>query len=198
MRPPYPPSPVIKGMRWAPAESIVRKARGGDNWPMTWADDDHLYTAYGDGNGFEPHIPDKLSMGFARVEEGPGDFLGINIRSTSGERRGGGKAGQKASGLLMVHGTLFLWVRNAGHARLAWSTDHSQTWGWADWTFPTSFGCPTFLNFGKDYANAQATTLSTSTLMTTAMPICLPTGWYSPGAQGSDQGSASVRILFRP
>ncbi len=87
-RPPYPPSPVIKDVKWAPAESIVRKAKGGDNWPITWADDGHLYTAYGDGNGFEPEVPDKLSLGFARVEGGPADFTGVNIRSASGEHKG--------------------------------------------------------------------------------------------------------------
>ena len=146
---------MIKGVKWAPAESIVRKAKGGDNWPMTWADDDHLYTAYGDGNGFEPGIPEKLSLGFARVEGGPADFSGVNIRSPSGEQRGGGKAGKKASGMLMVDGVLYLWARNAGNAQLAWSNDHGRTWEWSDWTFTTSFGCPTFLNFGRDYAGAR-------------------------------------------
>ena len=54
---PYPPSPVIRGVRWAPKASIIRKARGSDTWPMTWADDDDQYTAYGDGQGFEPMSP---------------------------------------------------------------------------------------------------------------------------------------------
>jgi CubicO group peptidase (beta-lactamase class C family) len=154
-RAPYPPSPVIKDVKWAPAESIVRKAKGGDNWPLTWADDGHLYAAYGDGNGFEPQVPDKLSLGFARVEGGPADFNGVNVRSPSGEQKGDGKAGRKASGMLMVDGVLYMWARNAGNARLAWSKDHGSTWEWADWTFATSFGCPTFLNFGRNYAGAR-------------------------------------------
>jgi CubicO group peptidase (beta-lactamase class C family) len=152
---PYPPSPVIKSVNWAPVESIIRKAKGGDNWPMTWADDGHLYTAYGDGNGFEPHIAEKLSLGFARVEGGPADFAGKNIRSASGERKGNGKAGQKASGMLSSGGVLYMWARNAGNSRLAWSSDHGATWEWSAWTFTTSFGCPTFLNFGRDYAGAR-------------------------------------------
>ena len=110
---PYPPSPLIKTVKWAPADSIARKAKGGDNWPLTWADDGHLYTAFGDGNGFAPGIPQKLSLGFARVEGGPADFSGVNIRSPSGEKTGGGKSGMKASGMLMVDGVLFMWVRNA-------------------------------------------------------------------------------------
>jgi CubicO group peptidase (beta-lactamase class C family) len=154
-RAPYPPSPLIKGVKWAPAESIIRKAKGGDNWPITWADDGYLYTAYGDGNGFEPAIPEKLSLGFARVEGGPAGFAGVNIRSASGEQTGDGKAGKKASGMLMVDGVLYLWARNAGNARLACSNDHGRMWEWSDWTFTTSFGCPTFLNFGRDYAGAR-------------------------------------------
>jgi CubicO group peptidase (beta-lactamase class C family) len=152
---PYPPSPVIRGVRWAPKESIVRKAKGSDNWPLTWADDDAMYTAYGDGRGFDPPAPDKLSLGFARVVGPPENFTGLNIRSASGERTGEGAGGRKASGMLMLDGVLYLWVRNAGNSQLAWSADRAQTWTWAGWRFETSFGCPTFLNFGKDYAGAR-------------------------------------------
>ena len=49
LRPPYPASPVIHKAAFAPAASIVRKALGSDIWPLTWADDDSQYTAYGDG-----------------------------------------------------------------------------------------------------------------------------------------------------
>ena len=55
----------------------------------------------------------------------------------------------------MVNGVLYLWVRNAGNAQLAWSRDRGQTWSWSDWTFTTSFGAPTFLNFGCNYAGAR-------------------------------------------
>ena len=80
---------------------------------------------------------------------------GINIRSTTGETVGDGEKGKKASGLLMVNGVLYLWVRNAGNSQLAWSPDRGQTWSWSDWTFTTSFGAPTFLNFGRNYAGAR-------------------------------------------
>ena len=55
----------------------------------------------------------------------------------------------------MVDGTLYLWARNAGNAQLAWSSDRGQTWTWADWKLSTSFGCPAFLNFGRNYAGAR-------------------------------------------
>jgi CubicO group peptidase (beta-lactamase class C family) len=152
---PVAPSPVIQGLVWAPTNTIGRKARGSDNWPLTWADDDALYTAYGDGNGFAPGVPEKLSLGLARVTGPATNFLGTNLRSVTGEQRGDGPAGRKASGLLMVDGVLYLWARNATNAQLAWSTDRAQTWTWSDWRFTNSFGCPTFLNFGPNYAGAR-------------------------------------------
>jgi CubicO group peptidase (beta-lactamase class C family) len=153
--PPYGPSPLIKEIGWAPTASIVRLAKGSDNWPMTWADDDALYTAYGDGNGFAPFVPAKLSIGFCRITGTPPQITGTNFAATGGEFRGDGRSGRKASGLLMVDGVLYLLARNLDNAQLAWSRDHGANWTWADWKFTTSFGCPTFLNFGRDYAGAR-------------------------------------------
>jgi len=45
--------------------------------------------------------------------------------------------------------------RNATNSQLAWSADHGATWNWADWKFTNSFGCPSFLNFGRNYAGAR-------------------------------------------
>ncbi|HEV2970578.1 MAG TPA: hypothetical protein VGY55_11465, partial [Pirellulales bacterium] len=135
--------------------SVIRRAEDSDNWPITWADDDSLYTAYGDGTGFELKVPEKLSLGFARIDGFPSEFKSTNIRSATGERKGNGPRGLKASGLLMVDGVLYMLVRNAGNSQLAWSADHAKTWTWSDWKFTTSFGCPAFLNFGKNYEGAR-------------------------------------------
>jgi hypothetical protein len=155
--PPYPPSPVIRQVVWAPAEDIIRLAPGGDTWPMTWADDGHLYTAYGDAHGFEPLIETKLSMGLGRVEGFPPDIRGMNLRSEI-EARGAGPRGRKASGMLMVDGILYMLLRNDDRqgrcSRLAWSRDHGKTWTEADWRFE-DFGYPTFVNFGRNYAGAR-------------------------------------------
>jgi len=156
----YAPSPVIKKIEWAPLDEVIRLARGtgkdgSDIWVNTWADDGHLYTAYGDGRGFDPIIDIKLSMGFARVEGSPPDIKGVNIRSASGETVGHGPRGGKPSGMLMVDGILYILVRNMANSILAWSTDHSRTWTWANWKFTQSFGCPTFLNYGPNYAGAR-------------------------------------------
>jgi len=150
--PPYPSSSVIEEIVWAPADTIVRKAAGSDNLPVTWADDDALYITWGDGWGFIPKVPKKLSMGFARIVGGPHDFKGINIRSPA-EQLGGGRSGRKGWGLISVRGVLYLWMGHAdqqgGQAQLAWSCDYGRTWSFADWRFP-QFGLMGFINFGKD------------------------------------------------
>jgi CubicO group peptidase (beta-lactamase class C family) len=157
-------SEKITELKWAPKSSVLRHATGekvrdgSDNWPMTWADDDNIYTAYGDGYGFEPSLPVKLSCGFVRIKGMPDEFTGENIRS-NGERHGFGKNGEKCSGLLMVDGVLYLWVRNAANgeqSRLAVSRDYAKTWEWCDWRFE-GFGHILFVNYGKNYANARDT-----------------------------------------
>ena len=152
---PYPPSPVIAAIEWAPVESIVRQARGSDNWPITWGDDEMQYSAYGDGRGFEPFVPKKLSLGLARIAGMPGDFRGENLRSETAEAIGEGAKGRKASGLLMAGGVLYMLVRNADNSQLGWSADRGSTWTWAQWKFEKGFGCPALLQFGPDYAGAR-------------------------------------------
>jgi hypothetical protein len=156
-RPAYPPSPMIKTIEWAPAASIVRKAKDGDNWPLTWAADDALYTTWGDGTGFLPKVERKLSCGFARVTGGADNFSGSNIRSPA-EQLGDGRRGKKGWGLVSVGGTLYLWFGHADQhgagAQLAWSPDLAKTWDFADWRFD-QFGLVGFVNFGRDYAGAR-------------------------------------------
>jgi CubicO group peptidase (beta-lactamase class C family) len=151
VRAPYPPSPAIHGAVFG--KDIRRAAIDSDNWPMTWGDDDAQYTSYGDGYGFEPHVERKLGMGFARLTGGADDYRGVNLRS-DGERTGGGANSPKASGILMVNGVLYLWVRNVGNSQLLWSEDRGKTWQWG-FKMKDGFGSPAFLNFGRNYAGAR-------------------------------------------
>jgi hypothetical protein len=155
--PPYPPSTVIRKIVWAPVDTIIRKAVGGDNWPITWADDDAIYTTWGDGWGFKPKVPNKLSMGFARITGAPGNFIGTNIRSPA-EQLGGGRSGRKGWGIISVDGILYLLMGHAdkkgGQAQLVWSYDHARTWTFANWKF-SQFGLIGFVNYGKDYKGAR-------------------------------------------
>ena len=160
---PYPTSHKITACTWDHVSKVRRSAGGGtirdgsDNWPITWAEDNNLYTAYGDGNGFAPYTPNKLGMGFAKVEGGPENFTPTNIRSGA-ENTAYGPAGRKASGLLSIGGTFYLLARNDNkkgrHSRIGYSTDHAQTFQWCKWNFK-ELGHPTFINFGKDYAGAR-------------------------------------------
>jgi hypothetical protein len=165
---PYPKSEMIVNLTWddqilrAGLGPIVNRETlrrdGSDNWPITWADDGHLYVTYGDGYGFEPYLEEKLGLGFARISGGPEAFSTANIRSPSGENRGSGRSGKKGSGLLMVGGVLYLWLFHAdergGQAQLATSHDHSVTWTFGDWRFE-EFGLCTFVNYGQNYAGAR-------------------------------------------
>ncbi len=151
VRAPYPASPVVHGAAFA--KQIGRAAIDSDNWPMTWGDDDAQYTSYGDGFGFEPFVEKKLGMGFARITGEAGAFRGVNLRS-DGERIGNGAKSAKASGIVMVDGVLYLWVRNVSNAQLAWSADHGKTWQWG-FKMEAGFGSPAFLNYRKDYSGAR-------------------------------------------
>ncbi len=151
VRSPYPPSPVIRKLVFLP--DIRRAAVDSDNWPITWGDDGDQYTSYGDGWGFDPRTERKLGMGFARIAGPPDNFRGTNLRS-GGECLGDGAASPKASGILMVDGVLYLWVRNVGNAQLLWSNDHGRSWE-SGFKLQTSFGSPAFLNFGRDYHGSR-------------------------------------------
>ncbi len=151
--PPYPKSNLT--IKFAPADSVIRLAKGSDCWPATWADDGDLYTAYGDGWGFLPFTDVKLSNGLAKVSGDPPAVKGTNIRSMTGEKVGQGKFGEKASGMLMVDDVLYMLVRNAQNSSLMWSENYGKDWEQADWKFDVSFGYPTFLNYGKNYEDAR-------------------------------------------
>jgi len=149
---PYPPSPVIGSLKIDAKRTSIGE---GDNWPITWADDGDLYTVYCDASGFD--AGQDWSMGPARVTGFPPNIAGQNIFSPTGQRKGSGSAGRKASGMLMVDGVLYMWVRNLHDdgtgSSLAWSVDHGKTWTWEKWSFP-EIGYPVWLNAGRNYEDA--------------------------------------------
>jgi len=158
---PYPPGPVITRLTWD--EGVLKLTnRAGDNWPITWADDDLQITAYGDGAGFGKRDP-ELSLGFAKIFGDPPNHRGEDFVSDVDTTKGGGPEGIKASGLLMVDRALYMFVRNYKppgsddytNSRLAWSTNRGANWKWVDWHFTNTFGCPEFVQFGKNYEGAR-------------------------------------------
>jgi CubicO group peptidase (beta-lactamase class C family) len=151
---PYPPSSVISGIAWADKSEILRLAKGSDNWPTAWAKDGSLFTAFGDGNGFEPFLPNKVSLGIARLVGLPPHVKGVNV-PTSPEFACDGARGYKASGLIILDETLYLWRRNLGPSQLLVSRDDGRTWMEAGCAFEKSFGSPTFLTFGPNGNGAR-------------------------------------------
>ena len=157
---PCPPSPLITKLTWD--EGVVKLKDGaGDNWPITWVDDDLQITSLGDGPGFGGRKP-RLSLAFANVHGDPPNVRAEDFVSDVDTPEGGGSSGIKTSGLLMVGDTLYMFVRNYKadgkdftNSRLAWSKDRGRTWNWADWHFADTFGCPEFIQFGKSYAGAR-------------------------------------------
>ncbi len=156
---PYPRSPLVTRLTWD--RDVVRLGvNTGDNWPSTWGDDDVLYTSWGDGGGFTHRDP-KLSLGFAKIIGNPGDLRAEEIPSTLDTAMGGGTKGIKSSALLMIDRTLYMFVRNIiiggefTNSRIAWSENRQKNWKWAEWHFAETFGCPEFVQFGKNYTGAR-------------------------------------------
>ncbi len=159
--PPYPPSPVIERVEFD-FTTHKRLAQGSDNWPTTWADDDAIYTSWGDGGGFGgSNSKGRVKLGVARIDGDGGDYRARNIW-------GGVDAPNpvqfegKSYGMLSVDGVLYMWVAKQPNphlreSRIAVSLDHGATWKLNSWafTFDDRLTIPTFLNFGRDYAGAR-------------------------------------------
>jgi hypothetical protein len=167
---PYPPSTHILDVTfdW---ETHQRFAPGSDNWPVTWADDDHQYTSWGDGDGFinSPGFG-RVSLGFARIEGSRQEFRGVNLWGGNGRGLLGARFGGKSYGILSIDGTLYMWRCGAASDASAYdfqqlysSADHGQAWDFTGvefdaGTFPgedRGFFCPAYLQFGRDYAGAR-------------------------------------------
>ena len=161
---PYPPSPVIQSVEWDwSADRHAEIGKGSDLWPVTWAADDNLYTAWGDGGGFGgDNTVGRVWLGFGRMEGMPPDFRGTNVwGGKDPENRA--SFGGYPTGLISVDGVLYCWVHLIGGEawfppqhesifQLIWSEDLGKTWQKADWTVPgADFGEIGFLNAGKDY-----------------------------------------------
>jgi hypothetical protein len=159
--PPYPPSPVIERVEFD-FSTHRRLAPGSDNWPLTWADDGHLYGAWGDGGGFGgANNKGRVTLGVARIKGDAANYEGKNVWGGL-EPENPAQFEGKSYGILSVAGVLYLWVApqpnpHLATSRIASSRDHGATWQFADWKFEFKDGLtiPTFLNFGRDYAGAR-------------------------------------------
>ena len=172
-KPPYPPSPVIARVTFDDA-TAREEAEGSDIWPITWADDDHLYTPWGDGGGFGgTNSAGRVKLGVARVEGGKRDYRGVNLAGGKGAPNPAPCDG-KSEGILALGNTLYMWRDNDRgpgtpeyfmYFDLWRSDDHGHTWREAGVKFATRDGdypagdvgmfAPAFCQFGRGYAGAR-------------------------------------------
>ncbi len=166
----YPASGVVAGVEFDDA-SARTEAPGSDIWPMTWAADDQLYTAWGDGGGFRGTNDDgRVSFGVARVTGGGRDYRGENLAGGVGAPHAPPFTG-KSEGILALGETLYLWrdgdASSPGYFKFfeLWrSDDLGATWRATGVRFsksddfpPNDAGmfAPAFCQFGRAYAGAR-------------------------------------------
>ena len=163
-RAPYACSNIIKGIHfnWATHQE---HAGGSDNWPMTWADDDHQYTAWGDGQGFSKS-GSKKSFGISRVVGGKNLFAGSDVYKGAGAACSGlGALGDNTSicgksySILSYQQFLVMWAgpesgaSGYSQSRFFYSRDRGQSWTQTgNYLTGYDFYHPTFLQFGKNHA----------------------------------------------
>ena len=166
---PYPPSPIISDITWDQS-TILRRGQGSDIWIPTWASDGHLYSSWGDGDGFAPgSCPYKSScyssLGVARIVGPPENFIGTNVWGEPGYAENVATFDGKAGGILSVDGILYMF-RGPGSewdaiatTYLAWSNDLGASWQSGSEVFfratNDGFAPPIMLNFGQDYEGAR-------------------------------------------
>jgi hypothetical protein len=160
--PPYPQSTKIREIvfDWS---SHISLARGSDNWPITWADDDHQYTSWGDGGGFGgSNSKGRVSLGVARIEGDIASYQTFNVWGGKQPEHQSQFAG-KSYGIISIAGVLYKWVSPGSgieayqESKLYYSSDHGATWVAVDWAFAGSDDLvnPTFAQFGRDYQGAK-------------------------------------------
>ena len=109
---PYPPSDVITGISFDDS-SMRSKAPGSDNWPITWAANDQLYTSWGDGGGFGgTNSNGRVSLGVAGVRGDKDNYQGWNIakgvQTPSFPPPNSPPFSGKSEGILAIDNTLYM------------------------------------------------------------------------------------------
>lgn len=160
--PPYPVSSFFHSLTWE-WDTLANAAPGSDLWPVTWGEDNQLYTAWGDGGGFGgTDRQGRVSAGFGRIEGTPTNFHGYNVNGGEAPENPAFLPGKgKVSGMVSVDGVLYANLNLQDgtwpdiHHAFAVSTNHGAAWNRLDWQFergPGKFQPTKFIQFGRDYS----------------------------------------------
>jgi len=162
-------SPVIERIELIGDEKnkpwIVENSDG-DLWFSTWADDDNLYTSWGDGRGFVDKSKQLTDLGIGLLTGTPKSYIGNNlyVEVVPSSKEEAHYVDDKPSSLLYLNNGL------VGHFHrpledpligyLAVSKDFGITWEKlmeSPWTKEnqSSFRCMFFINQGKNYSLNQ-------------------------------------------
>lgn len=160
---PYPSSTVIEKITWH-EQTHISAAPGSDLWPVTWGTDNKIYTAWGDGGGFEgTNRGGRVSLGFASIEGEPTNYKTQNLNGGVQSKfppTWKCKDCGKTAGILAVDGILYTLINLQNDEwpnvdmTLAWSNDFAATWKFAKWKYPAgegNFKPGTFINYGRGY-----------------------------------------------
>ena len=159
-------STYIKGFEWIGKRQDPPNPNG-DTYPMTWADDDVIYTSAGDP------VP-KSGLDIDKITGDPSNHKVISINPMK-DYKGWGGGGPKPTGMICVKGVLYLAFQNllgnkpplygkcqhGDDAQIVSSADKGVSWARAIGPNQTpmfpghKFGGPAFINFGQNNANAR-------------------------------------------
>jgi len=134
-------------------------ASGSDNWPITWAADDNQYTTFGDGGGFDESA--TVSFGVARISGNKDTYTKTDIYESPIGFTG------KIYGILAVNNQLYFLKCGDGSelsnfkyiklykAAIPVNDQLELIDTGVQFNPPVeNFFCPSFLQYGKDYAGA--------------------------------------------
>ena len=164
-----PKSTVLTGLVWLGSHVPSPGPYKSDTFPVTWADDDLIYSSGGDPVSQEKQ--DGLDI--ISIRGKPDDYQITPINEMPGFTGWGGH-GLKPTGMLCRKGILYLFAQNLGHrthenaekchgydAQIFQSNDKGKTWSpkiesvSQSPMFPgRDFGSPCFINYGKDHSGA--------------------------------------------